>query len=171
MACICHEPLTRALQFLSLGRLRPSCYSMRLEASQLLSPVLHWEAGLCTSEAGWTQPQGRTCGNAALLTVALSSSPPKPRACCPGPGVRWREWSPGPSVPHRQGCPFTPIPKPHPPRALGLGQKNTHFIFSFIFLIKGLHIIVCLTKTKVFVSEFEKHFPRINGKGSLINIF
>lgn len=105
------------------------------------------------------------------LTVALGSSPPKPRVCCLGLGVRWREWGLGPSVPQRAGCPFPRALKPPPPRALGPCQKNTPFILSFIFLIKGLHIIIFLTKTKVFVSEFEKHFPRINGKGSLINIF
>lgn len=30
--------------------------------------------------------------------------------------------------------------------------------FIFYFLIKGLHIINSLTKTKVLVTEFEKHF-------------
>lgn len=54
LACICHEPLTGALQ---LGRLRLPCYfSRRLETAQLLLP--HWEVGLGTSvETGWTQPR------------------------------------------------------------------------------------------------------------------
>lgn len=90
------------------------------------------------------------------------------RAWCPlGRGVL------APSSP--EGCAFTPTLHPYPPstqsRNLGSCQKNTHFILFFIFLIKGLHIIVCLTKTKVLVSEFENYFPKINGIGSLINIF
>lgn len=75
--------------------------------------------------------------------------------------------------PHKETYLFMPILHPHlstQPRYPGPHQRNTH-ILSFIFLTKGLHIIVCFTKTKVLVSEFEKHFPRINGKESLINIF
>lgn len=108
--------------------------------------------------------QGRPPGKAALPAMALSSSTPKPRGCWPGPGTHWG------------GFPFTTTLHPHPPFtqprcAGGIPKKNTHFILSFIFLTKGLHIIICLTKTKVLVSEFKKHFPRINGKESLINIF
>lgn len=102
--------------------------------------------------------------------------PSKPKECWPGPGDPFSGPGRGvlaPSSP--EGCPFTPTLHPYPPstqsRNLGSCQKNTHFILFFIFLIKGLHIIVCLTKTKVLVSEFENYFPRINGKGSLINIF
>lgn len=109
--------------------------------------------------------QDRTCGNATLPTMAL----PSPRNA--GQGLV--STGPGPQFP--RGLPFTPTLHPYPPstqsRNLGSCQKNTYFILFFIFLIKGLHIIVCLTKTKVLVSEFENYFPRINGKGSLINIF
>lgn len=50
-------------------------------------------------------------------------------------------------------------------------QRDSQFHFIFYFLTKGLHIINSLTKTKVLVTEFEKHFPSINGKTSFINTF
>lgn len=165
LACICHEPLAGALQ---LGRLRLPCYSSpRLEAAQLLLP--HWEVGLGTSvEAGWTQPR-----IGLVECHPTHHGPPKPKECCPGPGVHWGEgsWPPGPQRAVPLHLPYTLTLPPPSPGALGSCQKYTHFILFFIFLIKGLHIIVCLTKTKVLVSEFENYFPRINGKGSLINIF
>lgn len=37
-------------------------------------------------------------------------------------------------------------------------RQAIYFIFFFYFLTKGLHIINSLTKTKVLVTEFEKHF-------------
>lgn len=71
-----------------------------------------------------------------------------------------------PSIPGVLASCFPPYPSRYP----GPCQRNI-LVTSFIFLTKGLHIIICLTKTKVLVSEFEKHFPRINGKESLINMF
>lgn len=43
-------------------------------------------------------------------------------------------------------------------------NQRQSICFVFYFFTKGLHIINSLTKTKVLVTEFEKHFPSINGK-------
>lgn len=89
----------------------------------------------------------------------------------------WRPLGRGVLAPRspQRGLSFYTHPAPYPPstqpRIPGAMPEKHSVYFIFYFFIKGLHIIVCLIKTKVLVSEFEKHFPRINGKGSLINIF
>lgn len=111
LACICHEPLSGALQ---LGRLRLPCYSLRLKAA----PLGGWTGYLSGSWADTAQD--RTCGMPPYPPWPSQAQGMLARARC--------HWGEG-SLLH------LPLPSLYAVQEPWGHAKDTLILFYFLFLL------------------------------------